>query len=113
MVRKIEIDFALPVELTDNEMRQLCDLTQEIAKRHQPEGWYHWQFGCGSKPRFSQTDAIFLGKTAEPDAPMDGEPTFDDEIFHIETSAREASPEELKRDAERESRRVAGKAEAK
>lgn len=101
MIRKIEIDFALPVELTDAEMRQLCDIAQAAAKRHEPEGWYHWQFGCGSKPHFSQTDALFLGKTADPNAPMDGEPTFDEEIFHIETTAREASPEEIERDKKR------------
>jgi hypothetical protein len=94
MIRKIEVDFALPVELTDGEMRRLCDFVQGIAKRHQPEGMVHWQSGCGSKPIFSQADSIFLGKTVDPNAPAAGEPEFDDEVFHIETFAREAYPGE-------------------
>ncbi len=94
MIRKIEIAFALPVELTDEEMRKLCDFVQRIAKRHQPEGMVHWQSGCGSKPIFSQTDAMFLGKAVDPNAPASGEPTWDDEIFHIDTFAREIYPGE-------------------
>jgi len=93
-VRRIEIDFALPVELTDDEMRQLCNMVQVIAKRHQPEGWVHWQFGAGQKPVFSQADCRFLGKPISPDAPETGEPTFDEEVFYIETTAREAYPGE-------------------
>jgi len=46
---RIEIEFALPVTLTDEEMRQFCEIVQKIAKRHQPEGWVHWQSGCGGK----------------------------------------------------------------
>lgn len=96
-IRKIEIDFALPVELTDDEQRNLCDLVQKVAKRHQPEGMVHWQSGCGSKPSFSQADASFLSKKVDANAPETGEPTFDDSVFHIETTAREAYPEELKK----------------
>jgi len=93
-IRKVEIDFALPVELTDEEMRSLCDLAQRVAKRHQPEGMVHWQFGCGSKPIFSQADCALLGKPVNPDAPQRGEPEFDDEVFYIETTARGAYPGE-------------------
>jgi hypothetical protein len=89
MVRKIEIQFAIPVELTDSEIRMLGDLTQKIAKRHEPPGYFHWSAGCGSKPHFSRADARFLGKEAEPDAPERGEPTFDDEVFCIETAIRQ------------------------
>lgn len=92
--KRIEIDFALPVTLTDDEMRQLCNFVQSIAKRHQPEGWVHWQSGCGQKPIFSQADAHFLGKEVDPAAPETGEPTFDESVFHIETTAREAYPTE-------------------
>jgi|SRR6185312_15226776 len=94
-ITKIEIDFALPVTLTDGEMRRLCDFVQGVAKRHQPEGMVHWQSGCGQKPTFSQADCRFLGKPVDPNAPETGEPTFDDSIFHIETTAREAYPSEL------------------
>ena len=92
--KRIEVDFALPVALTNEEMRDLCNLVQRIAKRHQPEGWVHWQSGCGDKPMFSQADARFLGKEVNPDAPESGEPTFDSSVFHIETTAREAYPNE-------------------
>lgn len=93
-IRKIEIDFALAVDLTDDEQRSLCNFVQRIAKRHQPEGMVHWQSGCGSKPKFSQSDARFLGKPVDPNAPESGEPEFDDEVYHIETCAREAYPSE-------------------
>lgn len=92
--RRIEIEFALPVTLTDDEMRQFCDMVQKIAKRHQPEGWVHWQSGCGQKPILSQADCRFLGKPVDPNAPERGEPEFDDTVFHIETTAREAYPNE-------------------
>lgn len=93
-IKKIEIEFAIPVELSDADMRMLCDFAQRLAKAHQPAGWVHWQSGCGSKPNFSKADARFLGKEPEPDAPERGEPTFDDSVFHIETTAREAYPNE-------------------
>jgi hypothetical protein len=48
-------------------------------------------------PNFSQNDAFFLGKPVDPNAPESGEPTFDDSVFHLDTSAREAWPEELER----------------
>lgn len=49
----------------------------------------HWQFGMGNKPIFSQRDAKFLGKEIFTDAPLDGEPTYDNECFFIETACRE------------------------
>lgn len=94
-ITKIEVDFALPVELTDSEMRHLCEVVQKIAKRHQPEGMVHWQSGCGQKPIFSQADCRFLGKPVDPSAPESGEPEWDDSVFHIETTAREAYPAEI------------------
>lgn len=50
----------------------------------------------GSKPIFSKADCRFLGKPVDPDAPESGEPTFDDEVLHIETAARTAYPTESK-----------------
>lgn len=88
-IRQIEIAFAVPVELTSSDQRILCEFVQQIAKLNTPEGMVHWQFGMGSKPRFSQKDATFLGKEIDPNAPLDGEPTFDSEIFFIETACRE------------------------
>lgn len=87
--KRIEIEFAIPVNLTDIDCRDLCEFVQRIAKRHQPEGWVHWQSGCGDKPAFSKADARLLGKDVDPDAPETGEPTFDSSVFFIETTARE------------------------
>lgn len=44
--------------------------------------------GYGAKPQWSQADARLLGKAVDPAAPVSGEPTFDDEVLHIETTAR-------------------------
>lgn len=97
-IHRIKIDFALPVELSDDEYRWFSDIVQRISKRHQPEGMVHWCAGQGSKPNFSQADQRFLGKEIDPDAPLSGEPTWDDTIYVIETCAREAYPEEIERD---------------
>lgn len=95
MIRAIEVQFALPVELTDKEMQILCDMVQTIALRHRPPGMVHWQSGVGSKQHFSQADARFLGKAVDPNAPLTGEPSFDDDVLYIETSAREAYASEV------------------
>ena len=99
MINKIEIDFALPVELTDREMQVLDSLIQRVAKRHEPAGMVHWCAECGDKPSFSQADAQFLGKTIDPNAPVTGEPTFDSSILYFATFARESYPEEEARKA--------------
>ncbi len=97
-VSRIEIDFQLPVELTDKEMQWLDKFTRQICDRHQPEGWVYWPSGYGSRPNFSQVDSMFLGKPVDPDAPVSGEPTFDHSVYCISTCAREAWPEEIERD---------------
>ncbi len=95
MINRIEVDFAIAVELTDEEMRTLHVLIQRVAKRHQPPGQVHWCSGTGSKPIFSQADSLFLGKPVDPDAPTSGEPAFDDSVLYFETTCREAYASEL------------------
>ena len=95
MIRRIEIDFALPVELTDDEQRALDRVVSHICKRECPEGWAFWPAGHGSKPNFSQMDSIFLGKEPDPNAPTSGEPTWDDSVYSIDCAARELYPEEI------------------
>ena len=95
MIRKIEIDFALPVELIEADKRALDRLVADICKRNCPEGWFLWPAGIGSKPNLSQADALFLGKTPDPNAPESGEPTWDDSVFHIDCEARELSSGEI------------------
>jgi hypothetical protein len=48
-----------------------------------------WPAGCGSKPRWSQADAAFLGKATNAAAPHGGEPTFDHSVFTIDCEERE------------------------
>jgi hypothetical protein len=88
MISRIEIDFALPVDLTQDQQRRLGSPLDEIVAAHQPEDGIHWVSGYGSKPRWSKADAAFLGKTADENAPETGEPAFDDSIYHIETTER-------------------------
>lgn len=95
MIRKLEIEWDLPVELTDAEYQSLDRFIDRICKRHCPEGWAFWPAGHGSKPTFSQADSRFLGKDVDPAAPLTGEPTWDDSVYHIDCSARELSPEEI------------------
>jgi hypothetical protein len=97
MINRIEIDFALPVELTIDEMRALDRLIGHICDRECPEGWAFWPAGMGSRPNFSQLDAMFLGKEPNLNAPESGEPTWDDTVYSIDCAARELYPEEIER----------------
>lgn len=103
-IRKIEIEFAIPVELTDEEHHHLNFLANHICKRSCPEGWAFWPAGQGSKPTFSQADAAFLGKTVDPSAPLTGEPAWDDSVYHIDCHARELFPIEIERNKARAER---------
>ena len=88
-IRKIEIQFAIPVDVTDEEMQLLDRITQTIAKRNQPEGFVHWCAECGSKPNWSKADGRAFGLEVADDAPESGEPTFDDEVLFFATCCRE------------------------
>ena len=88
-ISKIEVNFAVPVELTEDEQRGIFRIVQGACKRTETAELVHWAAGVGSKPMFSQTDAMFLNVKADKDAPFDGEPTFDDSIFCIDTCSRE------------------------
>lgn len=92
-ITRIEVSFAIPVELTDEEHHILHQLISSIAKRTQPDGRVHWLAGCGSKPHFSASDSVFLGKrpaSADTLAPANGEePTWSDDVYYLETCCRE------------------------
>ena len=98
-ITKVEIDFAIPVELTDAEMQLLDKIANDAARRTETDKIVHWAAGCGCKPKFSKTDCLFLGKKADEDAPESGEPTWDESVFYIETCARERYEGELRRPA--------------
>ena len=88
-ISRIEVDFAVPVELTDKEMRQIHQIVDAACRRTETDSMVHWAAGCGHKPQFSKADCLFLGKESDPNAPDSGEPTFDSSVFYIETCARE------------------------
>lgn len=89
MISMIEVSFAIPVELTDEQEHRLADLVQEIARANTPAGHVHWLSETGQKAILSQADQRFLGKPIDPNAPATGEPTFDDSVLSFATFCRE------------------------
>lgn len=89
--QRIEIEFAIPVFIPPGALRELDGLLSSVVrmKMNQLKGYAHWVSGYGSKPLWSQADARFRGKTPADDAPVSGEPIFDDSVYHIETSCIE------------------------
>ncbi len=87
----IEVSFSIPVFLSVEQDRELSNLIGEIveSRYNQPTEGVHWVSGYGSKPNYSRMDAIFLGLKPDPEAPEDGEPTYNDSIYQIVTTARE------------------------
>ena len=88
-ISKIEVSFAIPVELTDGEMQRLDQIVNDAARRTETPEIVHWAAGCGSKPNWSKTDCKIWGFEPTADSPDTGEPTFDDSVFYFETCARE------------------------
>ena len=86
--QRIEIEFAIPVFIPQRALRELDGLLSSVVRMrmNQLKGHAHWVSGCGAKALWSQADARFLGKSPADDAPARGEPTFDDSVYHIETS---------------------------
>lgn len=87
-VRRIEVDFAYPVDISHEHYATLHDVIEKITAENVPEGHVHWLFGCGSKPVFSRADRRFMGLPDDPSAPEDGEPSWDHGILHFETACR-------------------------
>ena len=88
MINRVELDFCLPVELTDDEQKALQILVKRICDRHCPEGWVYWASGIGSRPIWQEPE----------------EPDFDHTVFSISTCVRKAYPSEILR-AERKAKR--------
>src|ERR1044072_3209376 len=91
-MNKIEINSARPVELNKEERRRLTDIAQHICDRERKPDEAFWVCGWAAKPIWSKADAAFMGVTPEPNAPEDGEPAWDDNIFTIECASRPSHP---------------------
>lgn len=100
-ITKIEINFAIPIELTDKEIRALDKIAGHICDRSCPDGWAFWPSDHGQLPIFSQADLAFLGKPPDPTAKPYGEPDWDDTVYQIECAARELSDDEIAAKQER------------
>jgi hypothetical protein len=73
MISRIEVQFAVPVELTDREMQDIHRIVNNAARRSQTPELIHWAAGTGSKPIWRKPQ----------------EPEWDDSVFFIECCARE------------------------
>jgi hypothetical protein len=95
-IQKIEVDFAIPVELTNEEHAAFTSLVGRIARRTTPPGCVHWLSGYGDKTILQcQADQELLGKPVDPSLPRGPvEPTYDSSILCFETSARKRLPGE-------------------
>lgn len=90
-MRTINITFPVDVELPDALERRLVEIVDEVCRAYEkahPDRTM-WAAGFGALPQWSQADAAFLGKTAAPNAPESGEPTFDDSVYNIDVAERE------------------------
>ena len=72
-IKRIEIEFAIPVVMTPALQRHLCNMVNAMARATETDEIVHWQAGCGSKPIWNEPH----------------EPTWDDSVYHIDTCARE------------------------
>lgn len=86
--------FKAEVEISDDDQRNLHGVLNRICAHYNDghPGRVMWVFGYGSKPKFSQSDAIFMGKLPDPSSPEHGEPTWDESIYAIEIAERERHP---------------------
>jgi hypothetical protein len=91
MISKIEVSFAIPVDLTEEEMRVIDLIANHAARRTETKDRVHWAAGVGSKPIWSRSDHATGMVRGEPDprAKETGEPDFDDTVFYVETCCRE------------------------
>jgi hypothetical protein len=95
-ISKIEVDFAIPVQVSQAQIKRIHDVVDQICDGNVPSGKVHWPSGYGSKPHFSEADCKFLGKQPEPGSPATGEPTWSDDVFYIETCCRDDYEQEGK-----------------
>ncbi|HLP07921.1 MAG TPA: hypothetical protein VK178_07125 [Opitutaceae bacterium] len=91
MYQKIEINFPVAVALPAGWEEKLDRLVAEVCQKYESEhpDRVMWPMGCGAKINWSQADAAFLGRTAAPGAPAQGEPDHDDSIYEVTVSERE------------------------
>lgn len=91
LYERIEMEFAIPVYVTQEQLRKAHELFNEICENpaNKPIDGVHWASGYGAKMiNLSQADAALLGKTIQPGAPPTGEPEWDEMTLHFESSVK-------------------------
>ena len=96
MIRKIEIELPFPMEI-DSRVFEMIDriLTKYVCTPYEKHYMTRvmWVSAHGSKPSYSEVDALVLGKKGfDPNIKNGDEPTYDDSIWQIEISEREKVP---------------------
>lgn len=85
LYERIEMEFAIPVYVTQEQQRLLHELFKGILQN--PANIHldgvHWQNSHGPKPIWSQNDAEKLGKPPEPGAHVSGPPTWDENTLYF------------------------------
>ena len=112
-LRKIEVHFPIPVDLPEAFESALAGLIDMVAGKYNKENPQRimWTAGFGAKPVWSKQDARFLGKETDPNAPEEGEPTFDASVYVIECEEREDTNGSNPYNPEQEKKRKARLAE--
>lgn len=84
-IRRIEVNFPVPVKLSDRDQKALHDLLSRICEGYEAAhpGRVMWVFGWGSKP-------TYIPMTAEEERTRGIE--FDDDTLYAEISEREKRP---------------------
>lgn len=104
-LQKLEISFPCTVDVPEEVIRKIDALVGEVCELYETQNPTRimWPACHGCKINWSRTDAAFLGRPADPNAKESGEPDYDDSIYEISVSEREAyEGEREKRQARRQ-----------
>lgn len=92
-IRGIEVNFHIPVYMTQEQQRKLNNVVTEIINHpyNQPKGGVHWLCGIGAKLIMSDVDSALTQRapTDDPRKPENGEePVHDDTVHCLDSFAR-------------------------
>ena len=88
-MRRIEVEFAIDVEVSDEQDAQLYAVISDIVKANTPAGMVHWIVSGGHKPLWSDADVALFpdlgsGRSGRPS----GEPDYDEDTYYLQTACR-------------------------
>lgn len=80
--QRIEIEFPFAVNIDSATQQKIDELVSSICKKNTPAGQVMWPAGSGQKPLNADMTQ------------------WDENVYYVEVFARDASPEELRRELE-------------